>query len=64
MKKYILIENSQIRNKRGIIEILKGTELLSDGYIDEDGGIKCKIIKGTKKGMEIIFNIKELSECI
>jgi hypothetical protein len=63
MKKYVLNEDSTISNKLGGETIIpKGTEILSNGYIDEDGGIKGKITKGEYEGMEIVFNISELNE--
>lgn len=62
MKKYVLNENSTICHKSKETIIPKGTKVSSGGYIDEDGGVKCKVSKGKFKGMEIIFNISELTE--
>ena len=62
MKKYILIEDATICNKNGEITIPKGTEIKANNYVDEDGGVKGKVIEGTHKGTEIVFNISELKE--
>lgn len=58
MKKYLLKENSKAGNKI----IKKGTELISNGYVDENGGILCIVKTGEYKGSRIVFDIGELEE--
>jgi hypothetical protein len=64
VKNYSLKKDSAISNKNGQFTITKGTEISSDGYIDEDGGIKGTIDNGNLKGTEIVFNISELDSVI
>lgn len=60
MKKYILKDDARICNSNGVYIISKGTEILCNSYIDEDGGIKGVVDGGEHKGKEVIFNITEL----
>jgi hypothetical protein len=60
MDKYLLKEDCEITNRKGRFTITKGSEILSDGYIDEDNGIKGTVNSGNYKGIEIIFSNGEL----
>jgi hypothetical protein len=60
MYKYLLKEDCKISNKKGGFTVAKGSEILSDGYIDEDNGIKGTVNSGYYKGTIIVFSDDEL----
>lgn len=62
MKKYKLIKDAEIFYKNSDRIILKGTEVLSDGSLDEHGGINTIIDSGKYKGLKITFAQEELKK--
>jgi deoxycytidylate deaminase len=60
MYEYLLKDDCEINNKKGGFTVIKGSEILSDGYIDEDNGIKGIVNSGDYKGIVIIFSADEL----
>lgn len=60
MYKYLLKEDCEISNKNGRFVVTKESEILSDGYIDEDNGIQGTVNSGKYKGTIITFSVNEL----